>query len=217
MIEKLLTKKKRLKKDTLIYKWFDSGFNRLSYVNRYSGFYVYRPENVSEHIGIVSLLAVLIAQELQSDGYEINWESLMKRVTYHDIDEAITGDIPRPTKYFNSSTREELEKVADYAVREISAKNSPQIYDWWKRSKSDESIESFILKISDFLSVVLKSIEEYYLFNNLQFKIVLSEIYSHVEEFKNKNNLPEPIVRILNEVLDLIRDDVDESLVRMKY
>jgi len=94
------------------------------------------------------------------DDYKINMDKLLSRALIHDIEEAITGDFPRPLKYWHASIAETLKKIGSQAM--LSLVSTPMLDDivdrqhWhreWRETK-DASLEGRLLRFADFLSVV---------------------------------------------------------------
>lgn len=154
--------------------------SRMNEVSRYSSVYQETNESLAEHITDVSVMSYLIAKTIQSNFTDdINLGTLLEKCLLHDIDEVITGDIPRNTKYATNSVHDNLDQVASNAVdlieKYIGVRGICEVWDFAKEGK-----EGAILKIVDMLCVVKKSITEIELRGNLSFLKVVTELETHL-------------------------------------
>lgn len=159
---------------------------QFSSVKRYSRDRLICPENDLEHTGFVALISYFLALEVRKLGVEINLEKLLVGAIVHDIDEALTGDVPRPTKHNNNSLLEEIKRLEFNSVKTIfeylDQENSQNnIVKDWEDAKKDGTIEGDIVKLADTLSVVYKVWVEVVLMSNRSFLIVAEEIKQALE------------------------------------
>lgn len=163
-----------------------SPINRMNEVDRYSSVYQETRESLSEHTAEVMTMSYMIAlkmYELGESPDNLCLGLLLEKCLLHDIDEVITGDIPRNTKYASPGVLSELKNVAEDAVTlavgqgfSISTKN--MIMNTWRTAK--EGREGLILKVVDMLCVAKKCITEIELRGNLSFLKVVTELESHL-------------------------------------
>jgi 5'-deoxynucleotidase len=75
----------------------------MSDVRRFSLIRLAHQENVMEHTAFVSLVGLLLAIEINAicPG-SVDLGAVALNAAAHDMDETVTGDIPRPTKYFSA-------------------------------------------------------------------------------------------------------------------
>jgi len=122
-----------------------------------------RGENVAEHSYYVIFYCLLIAKDMQRDGYKIDIEKLLISATIHDLDEAVTGDIIRPVKYSSPELKLKLNEVANayarFTLRKLESKDAEELYDYWEKSKDPTTLEGQILQMCDMLSVVAYCVE----------------------------------------------------------
>lgn len=154
--------------------------SRMNEVSRYSSVYQETNESLAEHITDVSVMSYLIAKTIQSNFTDdIDLGKLLEKCLLHDIDEVITGDVPRNTKYATDSVHDNLDQVASDAVdlieKYIGVRGICEVWDFAKEGK-----EGAILKIVDMLCVVKKSITEIELRGNLSFLKVVTELETHL-------------------------------------
>lgn len=144
-----------------------SASSALSCMMRYSQTHLNKTESVLEHIGFVSFFSCLIGTELNSTiGEEyIDIGSLLQKAVLHDIDEIVTGDIPRPTKYFNEETRNTFEKIEKAGIKRLlinleldNSELGEILESYWENSKEGE--DGCIIAIADLAAVVYKVWEE---------------------------------------------------------
>jgi len=137
---------------------------RLRYVPRYSNCRRDHEEVVAEHSYFTVLYAWAIGEWAErNDGIPLLWSKLMARSVCHDIEEAISGDFPRPFKYSSS----ELRQMLDDAGREAAARVTYGIFpgernlalEAWQVAK-DRTREGRIVDFADFLSVVSYMLQE---------------------------------------------------------
>jgi len=142
---------------------------QLSSITRYSQSILSKPENVLEHTGFVALLCMFIADEIDSQQTLMNQDTrtqipivdrglLLQKALVHDIDEVMTGDIARPTKYHNERIKEELDNFAADSANNISGECGVKFYHYWNEAKSGP--EGEIVSLCDALSVLHKAHDE---------------------------------------------------------
>lgn len=156
--------------------------NSLSTITRYSQTHLLKDESVLEHIGFVALFCLLMKDELQFEG---DLGQLLGKALVHDLDEVITGDVARPTKYFNQDSINMFRQIEVVGIEQLVDKFDidKEIFDLWDESKKGES--GRIVKIADLISVAYKIWMEVIVLNNhsmiphaIKLKTYLSE-YEH--------------------------------------
>lgn len=132
----------------------------MSAIGRYSQTHLVRPESNLEHIGFVAMMSEFIANEMNKDGHEINMDILFTKAIIHDTDEIATGDIPRPTKYFNTDIKREIDRVSAMCMENISIDICGDLYyfDAWETAKDGR--EGVIVAVADTMSVLWKATME---------------------------------------------------------
>lgn len=161
----------------------DSPLLKTDNVNRYSATYQANPELLSVHIVDVQFLALMIARKLIAYGERIDIGKLLEKCLIHDVDETLTGDFTRLVKYSSEICHDTLEAVAESVVVEISNDMDGTSYlsDIWKNAK-DDTIEGYILRLCDMLSVIKKISKEVDLLNNNNFLRVALEVQSYISD-----------------------------------
>lgn len=192
--------------------------SRMNEVSRYSSVYQETNESLAEHVTEVMVMSYLIATDLKKNYNEtLNLSELLQKCLLHDVDEVITGDIPRNTKYATPLVHEELNSVAETAVKMIEESLEVPIYETWSSAK--ENKEGKILKIVDMLCVVKKCITEIELRGNLTFLKVVTELEAHLTNTLNNNSIYEEFNQESSEYLrKLVSQAKDEiTTIRVKY
>lgn len=195
-----------------------SPLGRLNEVSRYSSVYQECNESLSEHTADVSMMSYLIARTMNNECYEsLDIGTLLEKCLLHDIDESITGDVPRNTKYATNEVHETLDTVASRAVSMIEGLvNIDNLQGIWSTAK--EGKEGLILKVSDILVVVKKCITEISLRGNLSFLKVAVELEKHLKTLRNSKRFRELSPEARKYLVEIIDQATEEIVViRVKY
>ena len=112
----------------------------------------------------------------------------LKKAVFHDVDEVVTGDIPRPTKYFSNESKDIFDKIASQGINqiisELDIKNnegSREIEALWKNSKNDD--EGRIVALADLAAVVYKIWEEVILLGNKKLVLQGKQVFGYIQDF----------------------------------
>lgn len=135
--------------------------NRLRYVRRFSTCLRATDETVAEHCYYVATYSFFIAQSLQrkNPDLHINWKMLLSRGIFHDLEESLSGDMPRPFKHSSPELLHAIELATKHAVSEAissvvdNSMNHEEIFLYWSLAKSND-LEGNILHFADYLSVL---------------------------------------------------------------
>jgi 5'-deoxynucleotidase YfbR-like HD superfamily hydrolase len=124
----------------------------MSAVQRFSRIRMVHPERVLEHTGMVCTFAYAIGRLLQTKAHRelkpLDMGAVLGRAVMHDMDETITGDIVRPTKYFSDLLREELRRLEAKGIDNISTALDLHVMTGdFMRSKQGR--EGYIVKLAD--------------------------------------------------------------------
>lgn len=194
--------------------------SRMNEVSRYSSVYQDTNETLAEHVTEVSVMAYLIAKKMEVLGNEnIDIGSLLEKCLLHDMDEVLTGDIPRNTKYATREVHAELNKVADEAVTMIEGiLGGISLTPVWRSAKSKK--EGVILKVVDMLCVVKKCVTEIELRGNLTFLKVVAELETHLTNMLSNDDAyaqfdKESSRDLLKTLLSEAKDEV--TTIRVRY
>jgi len=172
--------------------------SRMRYINRWALMRNTIAENIEEHSLQVAIIAHAIAvirikffskDELGNNRIYVNPDFAASLSIYHDTNEILTGDMPTPVKYFNSSITDAYKAVEqkaserlismlpDELAGEYKALLSPDVSD----PKIAEAVK--IVKSADKISALIKCIEEEKAGNKefLSAKKKLSEAVSEIK------------------------------------
>ena len=133
----------------------------LEYIKRYQTRRMLFPRSVAEHTTGVFYAGYVLAQwEERKFGNKIDWEKLSMKLMFHDVPEAITGDILSPMKNY---TEDMKTAVADAERLIFEEKFIPIIPKSWRNDLKkhmldgkDETIEGEILKAADLIDGVFE-------------------------------------------------------------
>ena len=136
--------------------------SRMKYIDRWALMRNTETENIQEHSHQVAVLAhalALIAN--QRFGAQLDPGRVAVAALYHDATEIITGDMPTPVKYYNSTLRDSYTQVEAAAADRLLSMLPPELrpeFEPYLR-ESDPEIHAYV-KAADKLSAYLKCVEE---------------------------------------------------------
>ena len=163
-------------------------------ITRYSQIHLLKPESVLEHTGFVCLFSYMLAEEMNSKcDDKIDMGCLLKKAVVHDMDEVVTGDIPRPTKYFNKESQAAFEKIAENGMAQIideldvghlPEKERVEIFSNWLNSKSGP--EGAVISMADLAAVVFKIWDEVILLGNKKLVLQGTQVAGYIDAYEAK-------------------------------
>ena len=136
---------------------------RMRYINRWGLMRNSFSENIQEHSHQVAVLAhglALIRRDiLQLPSPDPNRCAVA--ALYHDATEILTGDMPTPIKYYNTSIKEAYKQVERIAADRLVQMLPQQLRESYAPllTQEDEQVEA-IVKAADKLSAYIKCVEE---------------------------------------------------------
>ena len=160
--------------DNIKSNFFDEITYRLSAIQRYNTRHFVHSESVLEHTGAVVLISTVISDYFNEIGIKNNTELVMKSAVFHDAPEVISGDLPHNAKYqhgkLSDDLRKSLTEFEDYTLSHLISKLPKEMMTKYLKIyveyKEKKSLESKIVKLGDFMSVILYSEREMGLGNN---------------------------------------------------
>lgn len=178
----------------------------LSGVRRFSLMKQVHPENVLEHTGMVTIFALLIAKDIAyRRGEAWNCDKTKDAVLealLHDWDEAATGDIVRPTKYYSETLLQELRKAAETGVRKIGDNlDFPHLGGAHSALKDKGTDAGFICAVADTLCAAHRIWEEAEINGNKQMLNCIPHTRNALEDLKILG-LQDPLFVITNKYID---------------
>lgn len=164
-------------------------FSKLKHVTRYSGTNLIQPEKLESHI----LEMVGLAFDLYSKHKDFDIDRCIRLIVIHDIDEAVTVDVPRPFKYFDPEFRVMLNETVHKYLEHLGF--DPEFLSEVKNAKN-MGLEGKILTVLDLIQVKRKLSTEMSLGNSNLGKM-MDEVDSYLSELENKS--PE-VSKYINEL-----------------
>ncbi len=136
---------------------------RMRYITRWGLMRNSFSENIQEHSYQVSVLAhalALIRREiLKLEGPDP--DRCAVAALYHDASEILTGDLPTPIKYYNSSIQAAYKQVEAIAGNQLLSMLPPELRASYEHMiLEDDAVVEPIVKAADKLSAYIKCVEE---------------------------------------------------------
>ena len=146
---------------------FFAMMSRLKYINRWALMRNSREENLSEH----SLEVAMIAHSLcvignKRFGKSLNADRAALIGMYHDATEIITGDMPTPVKYFNSSIKNTYKEIEHTACEKILSLLPEDLREEYEDIFIPSENYSYEKKAADKISAYIKCVDEKRACNN---------------------------------------------------
>jgi 5'-deoxynucleotidase len=94
--------------------------SRMKFIRRWGLMHSTHPENVQEHslrVALIALALALIRNRLF--GGRLDADRVAALALYHDASEVLTGDLPRPVKYFNPDIEQAYHRIETVARRTL--------------------------------------------------------------------------------------------------
>lgn len=162
----------------------------MSTTRRYSQTKLHAEESILEHSAFVGIVAHMIASEYNNlmsncNSFKADLGLIAQKALFHDMEEFLTGDIPRTTKYSSPESLEAFEKIADEGMKtvllslEISKTSEENSYMLWKNSK--EGFEGMFIALADLSAVVYKLYTEVTLMGNKTLLFVCKNIQVYID------------------------------------
>jgi len=154
--------------------FFVFAIRRMTSVKRYNTTAFIREQNIAEHHGNVTFMAMIISDYFNQIGIKNDTEKVMRLAIMHDLAEVVSSDLPHHAKYDYGKISEELRKalteLEKYSMIEIleRLKNKElekKYYQQFAEEKDKKTLESKIVKLADYLDVVVYGSIEYSLGN----------------------------------------------------
>lgn len=151
---------------------------KMSALTRFSQTHLINEESVLEHTGFVCMMSYYIGNKMNIEGKHVDLGVLMCKAVTHDMDEIITGDIPRPTKYYNEGVRSAIQEIEEENMKRISKRMQlDYMFDDWMEAKRGK--EGNIVALCDGLAILYKVYYEAVMFSNR----TIVDHFKHIPEF----------------------------------
>ncbi|MDE1825690.1 MAG: HD domain-containing protein [Candidatus Micrarchaeota archaeon] len=165
--------------DRIIDDFLEHTIVTMTAIQRYNTKQIIKPQNVMEHEGSVAFIAMVLSDYLNAAGVKNDAEKVMRIAITHDKDEVVSGDINFIAKYrhgqLSEDLRESLDKLGDHVIRELyerigDKELSDRYYGMYKEEKNRKSLESKIVKLADWIDVIIYARQEQALGNRGMFE-----------------------------------------------
>jgi len=140
---------------------FFAFIHRRGYINRWGLMRNTGYENLKEHSYDVAVIAqglALIGNAKFNKDYDVN--KITSSAIFHDVNEALTGDLPTPVKYANKEIEEAYKKIEADAVKSIIEMQDDLIKDSYIDYFYPNEEDLKIIKAADKISALIKCKEE---------------------------------------------------------
>lgn len=129
---------------------------RIRYVVRFPNCRRTHPESVAEHSYFTALFAMLIGRTLAVSEATIGL--ILQKALIHDVEEAISADLPRPFKYSSPELKAAMDMAAGLAFKQathnlIENEEGLKLEELWHNAKGG-GVAGKIVAFADFLSVL---------------------------------------------------------------
>jgi 5'-deoxynucleotidase len=143
---------------------FFAYLSRMRFIGRWGLMHSTRPENIQEH----SLRVAMIAHALgvvrnRLFAGDVVPERVAVRALYHDAGEVLTGDLPRPVKYFNPQIETSYRRIETVARDTLLGMLPEALRDDYAGLFGPETAppaEEALVKAADKLCAYMKCLEE---------------------------------------------------------
>lgn len=134
----------------------------LESIKRYQTRRMIFPRSVAEHTNGVFYSGYVLGQwEERKFGNKINWEKLSMKLMFHDVPEAITGDILSPTKNYTENMKKAVEeaekKIFEDKLLPIIPKSWRADLEDYMLNGKDDTIEGQILRAADLIDGIFEA------------------------------------------------------------
>lgn len=180
--------------------------NQASNVTRYSRDYMHKKESLLEHIGFCTVFALWVAKRLRQKKINVSIGVVLEKVAEHDLEEILTGDIARPTKYCSPDVTKGFKEYELKMLRHLEHVLQV-VFDHYETAK-DDTIEGRICKMADFAAVVYKVMVEVAMFGNKSFLRVQEEASMEIDKAIDlilKKDPKDPLLAIWLELQSILR------------
>ena len=143
---------------------FFAYLSRMRFIRRWGLMHSTHTENIQEHSLRVAMIAhalALIRNRLFGGG--LSAEGVAVRAMYHDASEVLTGDLPRPVKYFNPEIETSYRRIEAVARQKLLGMVPVALRADYAALLGPESAadgEEVLIKAADKLCAYLKCLEE---------------------------------------------------------
>jgi putative hydrolase of HD superfamily len=115
-------------------------------------------ESVAAHSFGVCVTAMLLADEANARGLEVNCERVLRMALLHDWAETRVGDMPRTaTGYFGAETRRTAEKLAFADIVNGTGDNEAKYQEVFADYEERRTLEARLVKAADVIDLLVQA------------------------------------------------------------
>ena len=150
-------------------------WQRLLNVKRYQTYHVVDPLTVADHCWLTAMISMIIFDSFFIDRNSINDDEtvdrldmrndLLTKALLHDIEESLTGDIPRE-EIIRDEIKEMKEKVGNSILNNIFSNDLVRKYTYIFHIAKDHTLSGIIITYADMLSALIEALREKSIGNN---------------------------------------------------
>ncbi|MHA1902686.1 MAG: HD domain-containing protein [Candidatus Thorarchaeota archaeon] len=119
-------------------------------------------ESVASHIWGTSLISLLIALNLRSEGKDVDMGKLLAMANVHDLPESQISDIPKAALRFGGSGFKNGKRIAERNamkyISELAGEHKDFFLELWSEIEDSKSIEAKIVMAADYLDMLIHAI-----------------------------------------------------------
>lgn len=167
---------------------------RLSNILRYNNTPRIRGESVAEHSFYVAFYVMMLSDFVEG----IDKDKALCMALLHDVEEAISGDIPQNVKNEYPVLNEALEEMNFLIAKKIFTGVDEKYLNLWCSTREINTLESKLVLLADILSGYMYTLDELNMGNTFMKHINLYQ-YEKIQSIISK----EPKFEVLSEVLQL--------------
>jgi len=160
--------------------------SRLRYLMRFPNCRRLHEESVAEHSFFTTLYALFLGRLLGG----MPMDRLLMKALIHDVEEAVTGDVPRPFKHSSKEIESIWQEAARPAFNQvlvpIMGGSDLAIVQNWTHAKNFKERDGRVVAFADFLSVLGYVIQEIK-GANFMMREHLGNLNEYLDEFTNEN------------------------------
>lgn len=168
---------------------FYAFLDRMKYIKRWQLMRSVRDENIMEHSQQVAIFAHALALiNNKIFGGSANPEKTVLYALYHECSEVMTGDLPTPIKYYNTSINGAYKSLEEHACDKLLGALPEELKGALLPSVKPDTncLEYALMKAADRLSAYVKCLEELRC-GNTEF----SKAKKSIEDDLHSRNIPE--------------------------
>lgn len=154
-------------------------FRRINNIVRCNNFPKIRNEDVGQHTTHVTLLAMVIADEINAIACtsgqvpQVDVLEVMRKAILHDMDEAFTSDIPWNIKHSSKELNKSIQSAINQKMEKRYKECSAEFSNYFRLAKDcKEGLTGLIVDLADMLELALYTAEEVHMGNAYMYSLL---------------------------------------------